>query len=371
MTSHGEPASQHSASMLPRDNERLGESLIFLVSQPRAGSTLLQRIIAGHPRVQTSAEPWLMLHPAYALKAAGHEAEYGASLAHAALVDFLEFNGGGEAVYLDALRGLASTLYGAALRKGGKEIFLDKTPRYYFIIPELYRLFPKAKFVFLLRNPLAVLHSILETWIRGEWLGLCHSRHDLLTAPRRLIEGVQLLGKDAITVRYEDLVSQPEVCVSQLCGRLGIDFSPDLLSYGERPAPQGRMGDTSGVRRHGRPSVDGLQKWVGLASHDQTRHFAHSYLRTLGPELLGEMGYDFGALQDALGPEREATGAGIVPWEIALRTQTEWSLRDRMVAEIALSVQAKGWLLGTLELARRTGIRLVRSLVHPAAARRG
>ena len=62
------------------------------MSQPRAGSTLLQRIIAGHPRVQTSAEPWLMLHPAYALEAAGHEAEYGASLAHAALVDFLEYN---------------------------------------------------------------------------------------------------------------------------------------------------------------------------------------------------------------------------------------------------------------------------------------
>ena len=94
------------------------------MSQPRAGSTLLQRIIAGHPLVQTSAEPWLMLHPAYALKAAGPQAEHGASLAHAALVDFLEYNFGGDAEYLDGLRGLALTLYGAALRKSGRRCSL-------------------------------------------------------------------------------------------------------------------------------------------------------------------------------------------------------------------------------------------------------
>ena len=35
--------------------------LVFLLSLPRSGSTLLQRLLAAHPQVHTVAEPWLML----------------------------------------------------------------------------------------------------------------------------------------------------------------------------------------------------------------------------------------------------------------------------------------------------------------------
>ena len=55
-----------------------GENLIFIISQPRAGSTLLQRILGGHPEIHTAAEPWIMLHPLYALKSKGCSAEYNA-----------------------------------------------------------------------------------------------------------------------------------------------------------------------------------------------------------------------------------------------------------------------------------------------------
>ena len=40
----------------------LGHDLIFVISQPRSGSTLLQRLLSGHSWIQTSAETWLMLH---------------------------------------------------------------------------------------------------------------------------------------------------------------------------------------------------------------------------------------------------------------------------------------------------------------------
>lgn len=369
MTASEELRRPHSTPVLTSDHERLGGSLIFLVSQPRAGSTLLQRILAGHPRVEASAEPWLMLHPAYALKASGHEAEYDASLASVALGDFLEYYAAGESTYVDGLRGLALTLYGAALERSGKEFFLDKTPRYYFIIPELYRLFPRAKFVFLLRNPLAVLHSVLTSWVKGEWLRLSYSRHDLLTAPQRLIEGIQLLGEKAVIVRYEDLVSQPTACVSDVCARLGLTFTPDLLSYGDRPAPRGRMGDTEGIRRHDGPSTDSLEKWIGLAANDQTSHFAHSYLRALGPDRLAQLGYVFRDLKSALGPERGVGRSTVIPWEIALRSPSDRSFRDRMVAEIALSIQRRGWPLGAIEAVRKGSVRLVQALVGTSSPR--
>jgi len=62
---------------------------------------------------------------------------------------------------------MGGTLYNRALEVAGKRFFLDKTPRYYFIIPELKNVFPEAKFIILLRNPLAVLSSILNTWFQN------------------------------------------------------------------------------------------------------------------------------------------------------------------------------------------------------------
>src|SRR5713101_1022969 len=147
----------------------LGENLIFIISQPRAGSTLLQRILAGHPRIFATAEPWLMLHPLYALKDCGLKAEYDATLARSALGDFCEILQGGEEAYVEAIRAMSVSLYNNALRAGGRERFLDKTPRYYFVCEELRRVFPKAKYIFLLRNPLSVLASILATWVKQDW----------------------------------------------------------------------------------------------------------------------------------------------------------------------------------------------------------
>lgn len=54
---------------------------MFLISQPRAGSTLLQRILGSHPDIHTVSEPWLMLQPLYALRPDGYRAEYNEHLA--------------------------------------------------------------------------------------------------------------------------------------------------------------------------------------------------------------------------------------------------------------------------------------------------
>ena len=132
--------------MLP---ENLGENLIFLISQPRAGSTLLQRILSGHLEIGTTSEPWVMLYPVYALRHTGISADFNFFIARRGLEDFLNILPEGEDHYIQALRSMALVLYNAARETQGVERFLDKTPRYYYIIPELYRIFPSAKFIFL------------------------------------------------------------------------------------------------------------------------------------------------------------------------------------------------------------------------------
>ena len=287
-------------------NIRVGENLIFLISQPRAGSTLLQRILNGHSDIHTTAEPWIMLHPIYALKRNGLDAEYESSLARQGLDDFLMQVPEGEELYIEALREMANVLYNKMINVSKKKYFLDKTPRYYFIIPELYRVFPKAKFIFLMRNPIAVLSSVLKTWCGNILQNLVNRpiHTDLIKGPYYLLEGIKRLKEDAIVVHYEKLVQNPKEVMQHVCNRIGIQFNENMLEYGKHPAPEGRFGDSVGVHKHISPVSEYIDKWTeNLASPDLIE-FAQKYLLDLGPEVISRMGYSYQNIKDKLEPKK-------------------------------------------------------------------
>lgn len=332
-----------------------GEDLIFIISQPRSGSTLLQRVLAGHPDVQTSAETWLMLHPLYGRRTSGIEAEFGSRWQAQAVSTFLEHYTDGDGVYDDAIRAWARVIYGNALARSGRRLFVDKTPRYFFIIDDLQRLFPAARFVFLLRNPMAVLASELDTYVKGDWPVLGLFAPDLVEAPGLILEGMRRLGDAAIPVRYEDFVAEPEATVAALCERLDITFQESMLDYSGTPAPRGNMNDPVGVHRHTRPSVESLDKWARLGDDPQSRLFAHAYLNDLGRDTLAELGYDYEAIQATLGPEPvRAERRLLFPWRLALTPRKSWTARQRFQAERYFAMLDKGRLLGTLSACRRT-----------------
>ena len=208
-----------------------GQNLIFLISQPRAGSTLLQRMLQKHPKIHTSAEPWTMLHPAYGLRKTGHEADYNAQSAWLAVDEFIQQLPRQRESYLEGLRLMNTHLYNQILEGTGKSYFLDKTPRYYNIIPELSEIFPKAKFIILLRNPMAVACSIMDTWAKGNLFILQTKRADLLEAPSLLMEGIHVLGDRCLTVNYENLLADPDQELRRIIQYLELEFSPDLVHY--------------------------------------------------------------------------------------------------------------------------------------------
>ena len=325
----------------------LGEDLVFLISQPRSGSTLLQRVLFGHPEIQTSAETWLMLHPLYAFRTNSLSVEYNAKSAARGVMDFLANYTSGEEVYDDAIRQWAKVLYGQALEHSGRKYFLDKTPRYFFIIPDLYRLFPKARFIFLLRNPLAVLYSLLSTYVREDWPRLGFFRADLLQAPRLILSGMNLLGQDAIIVHYEDLVSYPEQSIASLCDQLGIAFHEEMLDYGRTEQPKGKLNDPVGVHQHTRPSKESLEKWRKLSENRQMHYFATCYLSALGNEVLEGLGYNPDELINAF-PGISDQDGGLFPFALALKARQDWTFRDWISAKHYYMVKEKGRPLGDL-----------------------
>lgn len=324
-----------------------GDNLIFIISQPKAGSTLLQRILAGHEDIQTSAETWLMLHPTYGLRKTGIEADYNANWAAFGVQEFLDNYADGAETYVEGIRSFAQTIYGRVLEKHGKRLFLDKTPRYTMIVDELYELFPKARYVLLIRNPLAILKSELHTYVGEDWPVLSSFAPDLVAAPDRLVAARDTLGDAALEVRYEDLVTAPEDTVRAVCEFLRIEFGAGMLNYSNTPAPVGRMNDPVGIHQHTAPSTGSLDKWTQLGSDSQLRHFALQYLEALGDVTVNELGYDAVDLRSRIEQAKiEKPARHVYPWKLAITPQRRWNLRNHLASAYILAAQDRGRLAG-------------------------
>lgn len=269
------------------------EKLIFIISQPRAGSTLLQRMLGHHSQIHTVAEPWIMLPTIYALRDRGYEAEYNSGISSRAIELFIQELPNKKRDFYDGIRLMYQFIYGRALQKTTKIYFLDKTPRYYYIVSELYSIFPKAKFIFLIRNPLDVLNSILNTWVKDNWYALHQHRDDLLKAPKLLLRGQKELGKNAYTIKYKQLISDPEKTISSLCDYIGVNFEPGIFNYNSSKMRKFELGDLQSVYKYKRPKSSNSSKWVNNIQNPQAWRLFKEYLEKIGENTFCELGYSY------------------------------------------------------------------------------
>lgn len=291
----------------------VNQSPLFVLSLPRSGSTLVQRVLAFHDQVSTAPEPWVVLPQVYAMRERGAFAEYGQVPAARALREFAERLPGGEEGYREELRRFLLGLYARA--SGGRgTYFLDKTPRYHFVIEDLFGLFPNAKYVFLWRNPLSVASSIVETWARGAWT--CERWHrDLFDGLARLVEGYERHSGASCAVRYEDLVGEPERTWRGVFDYLQLPFDPKALQSFASVDLDARMGDHTGSRAYGSLNTEPLTKWRSTITNPVRKRWCRSYLRWIGEHRLSVMGYNLSQLLhelDAVPGDSRRLGSDLV-----------------------------------------------------------
>lgn len=282
---------------------RSGENLIFVISQPRSGSTLLQHMLGSHSDIHTLPEPWILLHPIYALKKKGINAEYNADYARIALEGFLNVTENGHAKYAKSMQDFLVTMYESAIENTGKRYFLDKTPRYYFVIDEILKIFPSAKIVLLVRNPAAVATSILNTNFSGDWQKLFKSdrKHDLITAPREILKALQTHESSVAYVRYEDLVVQPETVIKKLCNYISVPYEREMLQYRTKV----KFSDTTfidpkSIYRHTEPVIDYINEWKNQLGTKQQIRIISDFICELGKETIDALGYSSRDILDEL-----------------------------------------------------------------------
>lgn len=257
---------------------------------PRSGSTMLQAVLSNNSDVRTTSEPWICLPYLSALDHELQHAGYNSRAATNAISEFLERTGG----RAELERGIGQILLKSyePLLSGGGRLVLDKTPRYYEILPQLRSAFPDARIIVLKRHPVNALDSMIRTWHKKDIPSLSVFERDLLHGPQ-LMHDFLLDRKDdpnVIEVKYEDLLADPSGAVRSLYEQLGLSYSDDVLDYSSNQEYKGKFGDQKGAPSNTRMEARHEKPWADKVEGTWYEKFAKGYAHHLGQEFLEQYG---------------------------------------------------------------------------------
>ncbi len=197
---------------------------IFIVGMPRAGSTLLEQILASHSMIEGTAElsdiTMLARHLEDAIAP-----QYGTD--YPGVVGRLDDG---------ALRGLGEQYLASTRlqRKFGRPFFTDKMPNNFLHVGMIHLILPNAKIVDARRHPLGCCFSnFTQHFTRSQLysyrqsdLGRCYSDYvELMAHFDRVLPG------KVHRVIYERLVADAETEVRRLLDYLGLPFEEACLQF--------------------------------------------------------------------------------------------------------------------------------------------
>jgi len=287
--------------------QEIQERLIFVLSAPRSGSTLLMRILNATSEIASRSEPHLLPPLAHL----GYwdcvdSAPYDQLQAQDAMRDWVSSFEEGDTVYFDACRAYANTLYGQMLAQGGSSFFLDKTPANSLVLPFLKKLYPKAYYIVLTRHPAAIFASYVDSFFDGDDRAASSFNPILSRYIPALANFLADPAENVVHIQYEDLVQQPQESLRTISSFLQIPFQEQALEYTRSSVEKG-LGDPLGVEQHNRPVVDSVYRWVHFfKQHPQAQARLEEQLKSVSDEQLAYFGTSFNTLWDGLSHESAA-----------------------------------------------------------------
>jgi len=224
---------------------------IFIVGLPRSGSTLIEQILAAHPRVEGTME--LADIPRMVLDLQGHtqaenEPRYPRVLASLTGADLSRL---GER-YINDTR---------VYRRTDRPHFIDKMPNNFRHLGLIHLILPRARIIDARREPMACCFSNFKQ-LFAEGQEFTYSQEDIGRYYRTYVELMRhweaVLPRHVLRVQHEDLVADLEGQVRRLLDFLQLDFDPQCLEF-HRLGRNVRTASSEQVRRP--VSTEGLDQW--------------------------------------------------------------------------------------------------------------
>ena len=196
---------------------------IFIVGLPRAGSTLLEQILASHSLVDGTLELPNILSIAQSLRRRGQEegnAEYPAIIADMSTLKLREL---GE-------KYLAET----AIHRQDAPYFIDKMPNNFRHVGLIKLILPNAKIIDARRHPMACCFSGYKQ-LFAEGQEFSYDLDDLSSYYRDYVALMDhwqtVLPSDVLQVNYEQVVGDLEGQVRRILDYCGLPFEPQTLQF--------------------------------------------------------------------------------------------------------------------------------------------
>jgi hypothetical protein len=188
---------------------RLVESPVFILSLAQADATLLGSLLDRHSKIRVPESHLSVLE-------VRPKREYADDVMGALGLDRTE---------LQHL--LWDRLLHHDLELSGKDLVVDQTVTNTLVWQNILAAWPDARFILLLRNPGYVVQSALRRTVNRRETVV----QEILGYARNIEEVRQTTN--ALTVRYEDLIAEPDKATRQICDFLGVDWQPGMLDHGQ------------------------------------------------------------------------------------------------------------------------------------------
>jgi len=218
--------------LLPRATVR-GDTAqpVFIIGLPRSGTTLVEQILASHSAVRPGGElTFVGEWSQFLQRLCPDAAPFPENLARMWSADYRHVANLLRDYYF-------SRAEARGLLRPGAVFFTDKMPFNEMWLPLVCMAFPNAKIVRVVRHPLDVCVSMLSHELTHGF----NCAYRIETIEQHLCAMFDLsqhyrreLDFQEITLRYEDLVREPEQRVRQLLDHLQLPFEAACLSFHEQ-----------------------------------------------------------------------------------------------------------------------------------------
>ncbi len=274
-------------------NKKLEKPIVFILSPPRSGSTLLRVMLAGNRNLCAPEELELLGY--------NHLKERGEILN-----DYLSYKKDGLNRLIETIRSVDQktaidimsqyeqtgktipAIYDEIISSINNRVLVDKTPSYSNRMTTLKRaeeIFENAKYIQLLRHPCGMINSFKE--IRLDLLNPADIRNNIKYSPEQLAELLWVRSHRNINsffeniptdrvfkLKFEDLLANPEESCQSICQFIGVEYDGEMLfPYKEK---QQRM--TSEYRMLGDPKFH-MHK-------DINPNVANKWSENINPKIL-------------------------------------------------------------------------------------